>query len=169
MNWQDRARQLLQHSELEIAKNKLSMFSQKYNEAAARQRTEKIISTELKRASKNPELHQRVQEIAPYSGVAEEGVTCDSGIIDSDDASRDSRESDDRMGEHAYSLHLPKVGDGEDYTLHLNTDIRRQLEELLTEGDLLEVSLDETFALWKLLQASRDTEKEPTLIDFDVS
>ncbi|CAH1103658.1 unnamed protein product [Psylliodes chrysocephalus] len=167
MNWQDRARQLLQHSELEIAKNKLSMFSQKYNEAAARQRTEKIISTELKRASKNPELHQRVQEIAPYSGVAEEGVTCDSGIIDSDDASRDSRESDDRMGEHAYSLHLPKVGDGEDYTLHLNTDIRRQLEELLTEGDLLEVSLDETFALWKLLQASRDTEKEPTLIDFD--
>ncbi|XP_057671911.1 lysine-specific demethylase 5 isoform X2 [Diorhabda carinulata] len=167
MNWQDRARQLLQHTELEIAKSKLAMFSQKYNEAAARQRTEKIISTELKRASKNPELHQRVQEITPYSGViTEDGITCDSGINDSDDASRDSRESDDRMGEHAYSLHLPKLGD-EDYSLLLNTDIRRQLEELLTEGDLLEVSLDETFALWKLLQASRDPVKEPIFIDFD--
>ncbi|XP_056645626.1 lysine-specific demethylase 5 isoform X2 [Diorhabda sublineata] len=167
MNWQDRARQLLQHTELEIAKSKLAMFSQKYNEAAARQRTEKIISTELKRASKNPELHQRVQEITPYSGViTEDGITCDSGINDSDDASRDSRESDDRMGEHAYSLHLPKLGD-EDYSLLLNTDIRKQLEELLTEGDLLEVSLDETFALWKLLQASRDPVKEPIFIDFD--
>lgn len=169
MNWQDRARQLLQHPELEKAKNKLTMFSQKYNEAAARQRTEKIISTELKRASKNPELHQRVQEITPYSGVTEEGVTCDSGINDSDDASRESKDSDDRMGEHAYSLHLPKVGDGEDYILDINMEVRKQLEELLMEGDLLEVYLDETFALWKLMQASREPEREAVLIDFEVS
>lgn len=167
MNWQDRARQLLQHPELEKAKNKLAMFSQKYNEAAARQRTEKIISTELKRASKNPELHQRVQEITPYSGVTEEGVTCDSGINDSDDASRESKDSDDRMGEHAYSLHLPKVGDGEDYILDINVEVKKQLEELLMEGDLLEVYLDETFALWKLMQASREPEREAVLIDFD--
>lgn len=73
MNWQDRARQLLLDPELELAKTKLALYSQKYNEAAVRQRTEKIISTELKRASKNPELMQRLQEIAPFSGVAEEG------------------------------------------------------------------------------------------------
>ncbi|KAG5885696.1 hypothetical protein JTB14_002310 [Gonioctena quinquepunctata] len=167
MNWQDRARTLLLNPELETAKNKLAMFSQKYTEAAARQRTEKIISTELKRASKNPELHQRVQEITPFSGVGEDGVTCDSGINDSDDASRESKDSDDRMGEHAYSLHVPKVGDGEDYVLHINADVKKQLEELLTEGDLLEVYLDETFALWKLMQASRDPEREAILIDFD--
>ncbi|KAJ8923502.1 hypothetical protein NQ315_010080 [Exocentrus adspersus] len=141
MNWQDRARQLLQHPELEKAKAKLTM---------------------------NPELHQRVQEITPYSGVTEEGVTCDSGINDSDDASRESKDSDDRMGEHAYSLHLPKVGEGEDYILDINIEVKKQLEELLMEGDLLEVYLDETFALWKLMQASRDPEREPVLIDFDV-
>lgn len=170
MNWQDRARQLLKNPELELAKTKLALFSQKYNEAAMRQKTEKIISMELKRASKNPELHQRVQEIAPYSGVTEDGMTTgDSGINDSDDASRDSRESDDRMGEHAYSLHLPKVTDGEDFSLHLDPQVKKQLEELLIEGDLLEVYLDETFALWKLMQASRDAEKEAILIDFDVS
>lgn len=73
MNWQDRARQLLLDPELELTKTKLALYSQKYNEAAARQRTEKIISTELKRASKNPELMQRPQEIAPYSGVTDEG------------------------------------------------------------------------------------------------
>lgn len=163
MNWQDRARQLLQHPELEAAKNKLATFSQKYTEAAARQRTEKIISTELKRAYKNPELHQRVQEIAPYSGVNDDSVSAsDLSIQDSDD----SKEGNDAMGEHAYSLHLPKV-DGDDYVLQINPDIRRQAEKLLMEGDLLEVYLDETFALWKLIQASRDPEKEVILIDFD--
>lgn len=38
-------------------------------EAAAREKTEKIISSELKKAANNPELHQRVQAIAPLSGV----------------------------------------------------------------------------------------------------
>nr|CAI5832447.1 unnamed protein product [Callosobruchus analis] len=164
MNWQDRARQLLLNSELEIAKNKLTIFSQKYNEAAARQRTEKIISTELKRASKNPELHQRVQEITPYSGVSDDSISPGDSGIHSDEGSID----DDRMGEHAYSLHLPRFGD-DDYVLHINPDIKRQLEELLIEGDLLEVYLDETFALWKLMQASRDPDKEAILIDLDAN
>lgn len=167
MNWQDRARQLLQNPELERAKIKLNSLSQKFTEAAARQRTEKIISTELKRASKNPELHQRVQEITPFSGVNEDGVACDSGINDSDEASRESsRDSDDRMGEHAYSLHLPK-NDGEDYMVRIHPDIKRQMEDLLMEGDLLEVYLDETFALWKLMLGCRDPEREIVLIDFD--
>ncbi|XP_060536909.1 lysine-specific demethylase 5 [Cylas formicarius] len=165
MNWQDRARQLLQNPELERAKLRLISLSQKCTEAAAKQRTEKIISTELKRASKNPELHQRVQEITPFSGVVEDGVTCDSGINDSDDGSRESsRDSDDRMGEHAYSLHLPKTD--EDNVLRIHPDIKKQMEDLLMEGDLLEVYLDETYALWKLMLASRE-EREIMLIDFD--
>lgn len=81
----------------------------------------------------------------------------------------ESRESDDHMGEHAYSLHLPKVGEGDDYVLVLSTDVKTQLEELLFEGDLLEVYLDEIFGLWKIMLASRDPEKEPVFIDFDVS
>ncbi|ENN74310.1 lysine-specific demethylase lid isoform X3 [Dendroctonus ponderosae] len=167
MNWQDRARQLLQNAELERAKIKLNALSQKFTDAAARQRTEKIISTELKRASKNPELLQRVQEITPFSGVNEDGVTCDSGINDSDEASRESsRDSDDRMGEHAYSLHLPKH-DAEDFVIRIIPEIKKQMEDLIMEGDLLEVYLDETFALWKLILGCRDPEREIMLIDFD--
>ena len=170
MNWQDRARQLMQHPELEAAKNKLSSFSQKYSEAAARQRTEKIITSELKRAYKNPELHARVNEIAPYSGVNQEDHRTEENSIvtDSSDDSKGYASADDRMGEHAYSLHFPKF-DNSEYKLLIPPEIKKQIEELLLEGDLLEVYLDETFQLWKLLQASRDSDKDAILIDFDVS
>ncbi|XP_050314054.1 lysine-specific demethylase lid [Anthonomus grandis grandis] len=167
MNWQDRARQLLQNPELERAKVKLAAVSQRFVEAAARQRTEKIISTELKRASKNPELHQRIQEITPFSGINEEGIACDSGTNDSDDASRESsRDSDDRMGEHAYSLHLPR-NDPEDCMIRIASDVKKQAEELFMEGELLEVYLDETWALWKLILGTKNPERELLLIDFD--
>lgn len=69
MNWQDRARQALATEEISSVLAKLSAMSQKLVEAAAREKTEKIISSELKKAANNPELHQRVQAIAPLSGV----------------------------------------------------------------------------------------------------
>ena len=69
MNWQDRARQALATDEINAVLGKLSVLSQKLVEAAAREKTEKIISSELKKAANNPELHQRVQAIAPLSGV----------------------------------------------------------------------------------------------------
>ncbi|XP_049817901.1 lysine-specific demethylase lid isoform X3 [Aethina tumida] len=166
MNWQDRARQLLTHPELDYAKNKLASVSQKYSEAIARQRTEKIITLELKRAYKNPDLHHRVQEIAQYSGLVDD-LMCYDGGITSQDSDDEENCSDDRMGEHAYSLHVPKMDDDDEHALHLSSEIKKQVEELLIEGDLLEVSLDETAALWKVIQACRDPEKDVTLIDFD--
>lgn len=175
MNWQDRARQLLQHSELETAVAKLSLLMQKYTEAAAREKTEKIISSELKKAASNPELHSRVQEIAPLSGISGEEVDVqpDSsgyGTEGTDETSKTGSptSTDDCMGEHAYSLHISKVEDNE-CTIQLSPEIRQQLEDLLMEGNLLEVSLDETLHLWKLVQISRDPEKDIVLIDFDVS
>lgn len=76
--------------------------------------------------------------------------------------------TDDCMGEHAYSLNVPKFDDRE-FIFNISSEIRKEVEELLMEGDLLEVSLDETLHLWKLLQVTKDPEKEVTLIDFDVS
>lgn len=69
MNWQDRARQALASDEINTILTRLSVLSQKLSEAAAREKTEKIISSELKKAANNPELHRRVQAIAPLSGV----------------------------------------------------------------------------------------------------
>lgn len=51
MNWQDRARTSLATDEIANALAKLSVLSQKLVEAAAREKTEKIISSELKKAA----------------------------------------------------------------------------------------------------------------------
>jgi histone demethylase JARID1 len=69
---QDRARQALATEELASALAKLSVLSQKLVEAVAREKTEKIISSELKKAASNPELHRRVQAISSLSGVQSE-------------------------------------------------------------------------------------------------
>ena len=47
MAWQDRARQALASDELAKALAKLSVYSQRQSEMAAREKTEKIISVEL--------------------------------------------------------------------------------------------------------------------------
>lgn len=56
MTWQDRVKSFLQTEELEKAVDKLSQLSQMNSEVVARQKTEKIISTELKKAASNPDL-----------------------------------------------------------------------------------------------------------------
>lgn len=51
--------------------------------------------------------------------------------------------------------------------LELSDLTRAQLEELMMEGDLLEVSLDETQHIWKILQAcSKDTDQR--VLEFEV-
>jgi hypothetical protein len=44
---------------------------------------------------------------------------------------------------------------------------RAQLEELMMEGDLLEVSLDETQHIWRILQATKPRQEEK-FPDFEV-
>lgn len=46
-------------------------MSQRAVEAANRQKTEKIISSELKKAASKPELQRRVAVISPLSGLSE--------------------------------------------------------------------------------------------------
>lgn len=56
MAWQDRARQALQTDEFSSALAKISVINQRMSEAAAREKTEKIINAELLKAASNPEL-----------------------------------------------------------------------------------------------------------------
>jgi len=50
--------------------------------------------------------------------------------------------------------------------LHLREGTRFMLENLMMEGDLLEVSLDETHHIWRILHASAPTHKQ---LCYDVS
>lgn len=51
--------------------------------------------------------------------------------------------------------------------LALSEMARAQLEELMMEGDLLEVSLDETQHIWRILQATKPRQEEK-FPDFEV-
>ncbi|KYM91859.1 Lysine-specific demethylase 5A [Atta colombica] len=157
MNWQDRARKALSTDEVSSILAKLSVMSQKLVEAAAREKTEKIISSELKKAANNPELHQRVQAIAPLSGVHSDDSTPSTADDDDDVIALDDEPtcSTFNSNEHAYS-YISKIrrktqsSDNESFGT-LSSSTRLRLEELMMEGDLLEVALDETQHIWRIL------------------
>ncbi|XP_011172136.1 lysine-specific demethylase lid isoform X1 [Solenopsis invicta] len=157
MNWQDRARKALITDEVSSILTKLSVMSQKLVEAAAREKTEKIISSELKKAANNPELHQRVQAIAPLSGVHSDDSTPSTADDDDDIVTLDDEPtcSTFNSNEHAYS-YISKIrrktqsSDSESFGM-LSSSTRSRLEELMMEGDLLEVALDETQHIWRIL------------------
>lgn len=66
---QARVKTLFETQEVDTINKKLNMMSQKLVEAAAREKTEKIISSELKKVANNSELQQRVQNVASASGA----------------------------------------------------------------------------------------------------
>ncbi|XP_074098573.1 lysine demethylase 5 isoform X1 [Cotesia typhae] len=158
MNWQDRARRALATEEISSVLTKLSALSQKLVEAAAREKTEKIITSELKKAANNPELHQRVQAIAPLSGVHSDDSVLSAADDDDDVVTLDGDEpscSTFNSNEHAYSfiskLHRKLQSQGGESAVTLSISARTRLEELMMEGDLLEVALDETQNIWRIL------------------
>ena len=244
MGWQDRARQALATEELASSLAKLSVMSQRLVEQAAREKTERIISAELKKAAKKPELQDHIQNISdiPLGGIATvtsvkgfppEGIhkssilhgmppvptnlsilkSDGSGSIDGDGMPSDSGDNMDisvehqngvelemqsnhgdapiehaysaAPSEHAYSSvpktlqpqqqqlapQIPEIKPQEKAprkhprktphvtrqmsspVLELSEMAKAQLEDLMMEGDLLEVSLDETQHIWRILQA----------------
>lgn len=60
---------MLEGPEMQGALTRLTALSMRASEAAARQKTEMIISSELKKAASKPELLRRVAAISPLSGL----------------------------------------------------------------------------------------------------
>ena len=230
MGWQDRARQALATEELASSLAKLSVMSQRLVEQAAREKTERIISAELKKAAKKPELQDHVQSMsqnafsssstsAPPPEVIHKssilhgmppvptnlGVTVEVGDsgdnLDIDLEHHNGAEEEvqtshgDAPVEHAYSAapsehayssvsktlqpqqqqqvqppvekqrkhprktpHVTRPM--ESPVLELSEMAKAQLEDLMMEGDLLEVSLDETQHIWRILQACQPMHEE---------
>lgn len=57
----------------------------------------------------------------------------------------------------------------ENPVLELSDQAKVQLEILMMEGDLLEVSLDETQHIWRILQACQPRTEDNRVVEFDVS
>ncbi|XP_022915569.1 lysine-specific demethylase 5 [Onthophagus taurus] len=156
MNWQDRARQLLQSDELESASIKLNGINQKYNGEKSKQNDKNSLNTI------NGIIHSSPEDVTD-GNASPIGNYC--GNISDDSGKEDSENCQD---EHTYSMHLARNSESE-YMIRLSETVKEQLEDLMVEGDLLEVTLDELPQLWQLVVASRDHDKELILVDFDVS
>ncbi|KAL3212777.1 hypothetical protein MRX96_007829 [Rhipicephalus microplus] len=168
MSWQDRARQALATDELAAALAKLSVLSQKMVEQAAREKTEKIINAELLRAASKPELQPHLQSVAQsaFGGLRAQEKNGSSSDVEAASMPEDAVPT--VAAEQEVSLSQDGLEDGdharksplvprqvESPVLELSAGAKTRLEALLTEGDLLEVSLDETGHIWRILQATK--------------
>ncbi|XP_071961642.1 lysine-specific demethylase 5A-like [Antedon mediterranea] len=210
MSWQDRARQALATDELAAALAKLSVHKQKMDEQAAKEKTDRIISEEIQKASNNQELQEHSQNINPNAFNRENAsdihktsilhgmppVPTKLDVTDNDSkdgevlTTLNDSSSDDpshstvvQESEHTYSAaskstpqlvppkkhprkspHVQRPTDTP--FLELSEMTRARLEELKMEGELLEVSLDETQHIWRILQASQQTREERIIEHF---
>ncbi|XP_076448659.1 lysine-specific demethylase 5A-like [Babylonia areolata] len=209
MGWQDRARQMLVMPELASALATLTVLSQRRQEQAAREKTEKIISAELRKAASNPELQGHLASVTQSAFGRLQGLTNSSlkssgggeaspcqedplaaglGMVEKTEPPSQAEGGDSvtedigaevdipvvvpslgTSSEHAYSSVSKQAANGSPRkharktplvprqadapVMEMSEAMRVTLEELMMEGDLLEVTLDETQHIWKLLQA----------------
>uniref|UniRef100_A0A674C7M0 [histone H3]-trimethyl-L-lysine(4) demethylase n=1 Tax=Salmo trutta TaxID=8032 RepID=A0A674C7M0_SALTR len=149
MGWQDRARQALATDELSSALAKLSVLSQRMVEQAAREKTEKIINAELQKAAANPDLQVRDE----WCRMVLRAMYSEFG-----DANMASSVKSCLLTLYMKTPLVPRSL--EPPVLDLSPPAKAQLEELMMVGDLLEVSLDETQHIWRILEATHPPSEE---------
>ncbi|GFS49370.1 hypothetical protein NPIL_411092 [Nephila pilipes] len=179
MAWQDRAKQALKTEEVSSALSALSVISQQKNDLTYCEKPEQILHTEIPKTTppvenKPEELLQRWRNLIPSEkcegkDIPVPDIPSKPAEIETVDLTGDTPHADT---EHAYSSasktatvsltprkHARKsplvARQMESPILQLSEAVRMQLEQLLMEGDLLEMSLDESNDIWKLLQATR--------------
>ncbi|UYV65125.1 KDM5A [Cordylochernes scorpioides] len=186
MSWQDRAKQALSSEELSGALAQLSLISQRMVEQAAREKTEKIISSELLKVAGNSDslrlaTYWPPQDQVPAVASEQEVPTAMiimAMIIMGGELEEDLEEeevSSSYSMEHAYSTAskmaaavvsssskqsrksplVPRRQGMQSPLVTLSDTSAAQLEQLMVEGDLLEVALDEAQHIWRILSAAR--------------
>ncbi|CAB3371603.1 Hypothetical predicted protein [Cloeon dipterum] len=173
IQWQERAKGALANDEVASALAKLSVLNQRVMEAEARRKTERIINSELQKAANNPELQSQLPLMTskgtfdePLSVENTNNLTKDEVDMEFNaDKLKGSNNSDHayssmnaaRVKQSRKSPHIPRHPQS---TVHLQESTRTMLENLMMEGDLLEVSLDETHHIWRILNASNPSQKQ---------
>ncbi|KAG0710048.1 Lysine-specific demethylase 5A [Chionoecetes opilio] len=179
MSWQDRARQLMKTEELTTALAKLSVFLQKLVEAQVKQQQHKGASAQ----GQGQDEKMDVDSANDDSLLSE-----DSEIKLEVDKENAAKKLDDGSWEHAYSsnkqnkekksevekarwsrLVATLMENNDSPLITLTPRTRSQVQDLLVEGELQEVSLDETTHMWRVLQAASHPPSmlEDTLLSFN--
>ncbi|XP_028669207.1 lysine-specific demethylase 5C isoform X2 [Erpetoichthys calabaricus] len=154
INWQHRARQVLDASELQKALDKLAEMQ---DQLTTQENKGSIGYCRDKHSPDEPEDNEEKHE---------KDDTKNTVLSQENGDSRKENVSSSITGLDKMSALLPRL---EGPVINLTLDTQLELEDLLIEGDLLEVSLDQSQIIWKVLQAAKQPplEKLSQLIEFE--
>ncbi|XP_043916445.1 lysine-specific demethylase 5C isoform X2 [Protopterus annectens] len=124
ITWQDRARQALAVDEVTVLLEKLNELGQQLQNEV----TKELVV--LKESTRNEDSSQESKQ--------DESSVADAGSLETTD-------------NHMINSYLPRLKGA---VIEISESTQQQLEELMMEGDLLEVNLDETHTMWRILQAA---------------
>jgi len=181
MHWQDRARQLLATDELSACLAQLSTASQRMNEGLARKKQDKVLvqSTHMNCSEQQREMFsgsEDSQEFPLNDGVADV-VEQPPALSNSEHAyssfSKDSTGTTSMTKKNSRKSPLvPRQMNSavcfpssaaNPFHLSVSSHTISKLEDLILEGDSLEVSLDETLHIGRILQAVKLPSEPPIM------
>lgn len=156
IGWQGRARQVLASEDVTALLGQLAEVRQQLQ---AEPRLEEL-PTQLSAPAFEPLRGGGSKDMPKVQGLLEnrDRMTCPEEVALAQDPSK--RDLD------LLSSLLPQLSGP---VLELSEETRAPLEELMLEGDLLEVTLDENYSIWQLLQAGQppDLKRIRTLLELE--
>ncbi|KAL1020992.1 hypothetical protein UPYG_G00007360 [Umbra pygmaea] len=169
INWQGRAKQALETPELQGALERLQELRQKAPQEEVEGRkgnTEPVIVLSDSEGGGEDGVIDLTEDNSPKKSLQTEvnGSTlpaCENGV---------NKKAKPLHNVTGVSTLLPLVPSLKGRVIELSTATRTQLEELQLEGDLLEVSLDQTSTIRRVLQAASDPDRDTlrTLIQVEL-
>uniref|UniRef100_A0A9J7Y0Y5 [histone H3]-trimethyl-L-lysine(4) demethylase n=2 Tax=Cyprinus carpio TaxID=7962 RepID=A0A9J7Y0Y5_CYPCA len=135
INWQGRAKQALDTPEVQRGLERLQQVEQEMN------------------SIKEEEPEEKNKWNGDTVIVLSDSEETEDGVIDLTDEVNSPKKSEEKAANGVESL-LSLVPCLKGPVIELTTSTRAQLEELQLEGDLLEVTLDQTHTIYRILQAS---------------
>ncbi|XP_049793761.1 lysine-specific demethylase lid [Schistocerca nitens] len=172
MGWQVKVRKALNTGEFAMALSQISQLSKKIGEAVAREKTEKIISDELEKCSQLGNVRPSSVAIGQPEELPSQNVKLVHKLSSPDrEKSEQYTEdiSDTVLGDEQLEpapKRLKSLKKSSKPFIVLSKKAQKMLEDLMMEGDLMEVTLDEALKLGKIYQAtilSRDQIEEVAL------
>uniref|UniRef100_A0A672TE99 [histone H3]-trimethyl-L-lysine(4) demethylase n=1 Tax=Sinocyclocheilus grahami TaxID=75366 RepID=A0A672TE99_SINGR len=151
INWQGRAKQALDSPELQRELERLQQVEQEMN------------------SIKEEEPEEKNKWNGDTVIVLSDSEETEDGVIDLTEEVNSPKKSEEKAANGVESL-LSLVPCLKGPVIELTTSTRAQLEELQLEGDLLEVTLDQTHTIYRLLQAASQPHQDAlhTLIQIEL-
>ncbi|KAJ8260346.1 hypothetical protein GJAV_G00179900 [Gymnothorax javanicus] len=149
IGWQGRAKQLLESPELQSALQALSALGEEEEEEEKEKGNSVIVLSDSEGGDKDEGIIDLTDDASPPKKAAPRTVHSAETVFENGHSKKDN--SHNSTGVEALIPLIPML---KGPVIELAPAVRAQLEDLQLEGDLLEVTLDQTQAIYRVLQAA---------------